>query len=140
MLFTTAAITLLSVVGTAMAATVRVNTRCTDNVFLQLTDSSGVTKQVTLATNGTYSQPLVGSGKQIGITKNADYFASTTPKLVFAYSVAPPTTYWTVSNISGNPFSDSSFAINPTKLECPSITSPDSAVHTCDDAVSYFPT
>lgn len=51
--------------------------------------------------HSTYSEAIKGTGNSIGITKNANFYSSGTPKLILGYSDQSPTLYYSVNHQDG---------------------------------------
>lgn len=140
----TTSIALLSLASTSVAATVGVVNHCNENVYLTIADASQVSQQYNITVNGNYSQPLVGTNNQFGISKSSDYYAATTAKFIFGYSddTADALTYWSVSNLNGDPLTggagEGGFAVIPSDSSCANTTTYDNKVYTCVDTVRNF--
>ncbi|GAB7352678.1 hypothetical protein MBLNU459_g3040t2 [Dothideomycetes sp. NU459] len=132
-------LSLLSLASTSFAATAGIKSQCNDQVYLTVTNSTQQSTQYTIAPNGTYSQPLAGSGNSYGITKDPDYYSSSTPKFVFGWtdSTSDQLTYWSVSSVDGNPLvggaGEGGFNVVFSDPTCSGATTYDGQVHTCPD-------
>ncbi|KAF1347052.1 hypothetical protein BDV97DRAFT_231835 [Delphinella strobiligena] len=134
MRFNIATAILISLASTSFAATVGVVSRCNRTTYVTFTNSAQVSTQYKIAPNGSYNQPLVGTGNAFGITVEANYFVPTTPKLVVGFSVGTTDhlTYWGVTFVDGNPFSGlNGFVVAPSDPSCTETTTSDGQVHVC---------
>ncbi|GAB7352679.1 hypothetical protein MBLNU459_g3040t1 [Dothideomycetes sp. NU459] len=113
-------LSLLSLASTSFAATAGIKSQCNDQVYLTVTNSTQQSTQYTIAPNGTYSQPLAGSGNSYGITKDPDYYSSSTP-----------------NSVDGNPLvggaGEGGFNVVFSDPTCSGATTYDGQVHTCPD-------
>ena len=141
MRFITTTAIVVSLVSSSFASTVGVVSRCNQNLYLLVSNSTVAGAPIALAPNGTYSQPLVGSGNQFGVAKDSDYYATTTAKFTFGFSVATDShlTYWSIGTVNGDPFAGtiggSGFLVAPSDSTCSIANTFDGQVHTCTDAV-----
>lgn len=141
MRFNIATATLLSLASTSLAATVGIVSRCNQTTYVTVTNSSQASTQYKIAANGSYNQPLVGTGNAFGITLEANYFVNTTPKLIVGFSdgTTDHLTYWAVSSVDGNPFAGlNGFVVAPSDPSCTETATLDGQVHVCTDTVSYM--
>lgn len=127
---------ILSLATTAFAVgNAIVDNDCVESVYLTITRSDQTSTQRTIAgTNGTYSEVLSGQGNSFGVTKSADYWSSTTPKLIFGYSEGNDgLSYWTVSTVDGDPTAGEGWKVAPSVSTCTSATNGTMAgqVYTC---------
>jgi len=129
---------LLALTTTAIAGSASVVNRCKEDAFLTVTLSTqqSTTHQIA-GSNGSYSEPITGQGNSWGITKTNDYFSASTPKLIWGFSDAAPTLYYTVSNVDGDPMAGEGFNISSTDAGCGSVTSYDGSTHTCSDSNNF---
>lgn len=132
--FITATATLIGFASTCLAATSGIKNNCNQPIYLTYTDSDADIISTTIAINGTYSQTLGGKGNQFGLTKIADYFTPSTPKLILGFSDSTDLlTYWSVSTVDGNP--GISFLVSASDPSCSTASTIDGQVHTCTDTV-----
>lgn len=126
---------LMALISTAAAGTVSVVNNCVEQKFLTITRSDqSSTIQAIAGQGGSYKENISGQGNSFGITNNDQYYSADTPKLIFGFSDAPPTLYYTVSTVNGDPQTGETFSLN---TACGSVTSYDGLVHTCDDSGDF---
>lgn len=143
MQFTTVIAPLLISASTSFAATAGVKNNSDKTIFVTVTNSSQTSTEYTIAANGSYSQPLIGMGNVLGVTLDPNYFSSSTKKFIFGYTDSPSAklSYWTVSNVDGDPFDGSTpdvtkFLVSASDVSCSTASTYDGQVHTCTDTVS----
>ena len=138
MRFSTTLAGLVALASTALAGNAIVQNNCQEDVYLTITRADQSSTQQRLAGNGgRYSEPVSGNGNSFGLTKNADYFSASTPKLIWGFSDSPPTVYYTVSNVNGDPFAGEGFNLAATDAGCGVVTGYDGATHTCADSNDF---
>lgn len=136
--FSVAAAGLLALASTALAGNSIVKNNCAEQVYLTITDSSQSSTQYALAGNGgSYSAPISGQGNSFGITKNSDYYSASTAKLIWGFSDTPPTLYYSVSSVNGDPFSGESWKLSATDGSCASVSNYDGQTNTCADSNDF---
>ncbi|GAB7337091.1 hypothetical protein MBLNU457_g2492t1 [Dothideomycetes sp. NU457] len=132
---TIAVASLMALISTAAAGTVSVVNNCAEQKFLTITRSNQQsTTQAIAGHGGSYKENISGQGNSFGITNNNQYYSANTPKLIFGFSDAPPTLYYTVSSVNGDPQAGEKFSLN---TACGSVTSYDGLVHTCTDGGDF---
>lgn len=136
---------LLSLAATSLAALATVDNASGVTIYLTVTNSSQISVEHTIDAGTNYTQPLTGMGNAYGITLAPDYFSLETKKFVLGFtdSSAQNLTYWSVSNVDGNPFDGStagvtSFLVDTSFPSCSNTTSYDGAVHVCSDAADLI--
>ena len=135
MRFTIAAAGLMTLISTAAAGTVNVVNHCTEQKFLTITRSNQQSSTMAIAGNGgSYKENINGQGNSFGITNNDQYYSASTPKLIWGFSDAPPTLYYSVSSVNGDPQAGETFSLDSS---CGSVTSYDGQVHACDDSGDF---
>jgi len=137
--YTTTTTTLLAIASTALAAgTATIQNNCPEQVFLTITRSDQQSTTQSLAgSGGKYSEPISGQGNSFGLTKNDQYFSASTPKLIWGFSDAAPTLYYTVSNVDGDAFAGEKFALGASDASCGVVSSYDGSTHTCGDSNNF---
>jgi len=129
---------LLALASTVMAGTAYVRNNCQEQVFLTITRANQQsTTQAIAGSGGLYSEPISGEGNSFGITKNDQYYSPDTPKLIWGFSDAVPTLYYTISNVDGDPMAGESFFLSSSQLTCDAVDSYDGATHVCDDSNDF---
>jgi len=95
---------ILALASSAVAGRAVVHNNCDQDLYLTIARGNGARPpQVKIPKNGgEWSEDYQGVGNSLGITKNANFYSASTPKLVFGYSDQPPTVYYSVSNQDGN--------------------------------------
>ena len=133
------AASLLAIASTALAAgTATVQNNCQEQVYLTITRSDqSSTIQSLAGSGGLYSEPIANQGNSFGLTKNDQYYSASTPKLIWGFSDAAPTLYYTVSNVDGDAFAGESFALSASDAGCGVVSSYDGQVHACDDGNNF---
>lgn len=138
MRFSIAAAGLATMVSTALAGNAIVKNNCAEDVYLTITRSDQSSTQYALAADsGTYSETLTGQGNSFGVTKSADYYSASTPKLIWGFSDSASTVYYSVSSVDGNPFSGESFSLSATNTACGTVTAYDGLTYTCADSNDF---
>ncbi|KAL1297647.1 hypothetical protein AAFC00_006203 [Neodothiora populina] len=124
---------LLAMGSGALAAVAGVKNLCSTTIYVTVTNSSMMSIQYTIASNGTYSQPLAGMGNQFGITTDPSYYSTQSPKFVFGFSdsTSASLTYWSITSVDGSPFD--TFLVATSEPTCTNATAYDGQVHTCTD-------
>ncbi|KAF1980970.1 hypothetical protein K402DRAFT_425774 [Aulographum hederae CBS 113979] len=105
-------LSVLALATSAIAGTAFVRNNCGQTVYLTITRGNQATTTSTIAPGGSFSEGYHGTGNSIGVTKNPDYYSPNTPKLIFGYSDQPPTVYWSVNSVNGDPFSGQTFSVD----------------------------
>jgi len=132
---TIAVASLMALISTAAAGTVSVVNNCVEQKFLTITRSNQQsTTQAIAGQGGSYKENISGQGNSFGITNNDQYYSADTAKLIFGFSDAPPTLYYTVSSVNGDPQAGETFSLN---TACGSVFTYDGLVHTCDDSGDF---
>ncbi|KAF4551977.1 Hypothetical protein D9617_11g008240 [Elsinoe fawcettii] len=133
MQFTTS-LTLLvgALASTAAAGNAVVWNRCTDTIYLTITRANQQSTTRPIAPNQRYSEGIANQGNSFGITRNADYYSPNTPKLIWGFSNAPPTLYYSVSQVNGDPFAGAKFRLKSSDNKCAAITGYDGRTRTCN--------
>ena len=123
---------------TALAGTANVVNQCKENVFLTITTGNQQTTTRQIAgSGGRYSAPVSGQGNSWGVTKKSDYYSASTPKLIWGFSDAPPTLYYTVSQVNGDAFAGQSFKLSASDAKCGTVSGYDGRTRTCADSNSF---
>ncbi|KAL1304136.1 hypothetical protein AAFC00_000564 [Neodothiora populina] len=126
------------IAGTAVAGSAVVQNNCNEEVWLTITRADQSSTQQKLAGNGgRYSEQISGQGNSFGLTKNADYYSASTPKLIWGFSDSNPTLYYSVSSVNGDPFAGEKFQLSATDGNCAQVNSYTSFTYTCADSNTF---
>ncbi|PSK36101.1 hypothetical protein B9Z65_5916 [Elsinoe australis] len=129
----TATLTILAgaLASTAMAGNAIVQNKCTSTIYLTITRANQMTTTRPIAPGQKYSEPIANQGNSFGITRNQDYYSPNTPKLIWGFSNSPPTLYYSVSQVNGNPFEGAKFRLRSSDTKCQAVTGLDGRTRTC---------
>lgn len=139
--FLRTAISLVATITLALAAddpTINVYNECSVPVWIQSTTfgTSGGTAEFT--TGEGFTQLLDNLGNSVGVALESTYYATTTPKLIFGFSVDATSEilYYSVTTEDGNPFASMAFTVTGTDSACTTITSPNGVTYACPATAS----
>ncbi|KAF2154181.1 hypothetical protein K461DRAFT_277283 [Myriangium duriaei CBS 260.36] len=125
---------LSALAATAFAGTANVVNRCNQPAYLTITRSDQTTQTYTLAAGqGQYHEVIKGQGNSYGVTLDPNYYSPNTPKLIWGVSDVPPTLYYSVNTVDGNPFANLGFSLVTSDSTCSGVNSPDARTRTCGD-------
>jgi len=123
---------LMALISTVAAGSISVTNNCAETKFLTITRSDqSSTTQALAGVGGYYQEPVSGQGNSFGITNNDQYYSADTAKLILGTSDAPPTLYYTVSSVNGDPQAGEGFNLYN---DCGTVSTYDGQVHTCSDS------
>ena len=136
--FSVAAAALVTLASTALAGSALVQNNCPEEVYLTITRGDQSSSQLKLAGNGgKYSEPLSGNGNSFGLTKSSDYYSANTPKLIWGFSDAAPTLYYSVSSVDGDALAGEQWQLSASDSGCGVVNSSDGATHACADSNDF---
>ncbi|PNS16736.1 hypothetical protein CAC42_4700 [Sphaceloma murrayae] len=128
---TTLAVLVGAIASTAMAGNAIVENKCTSTIYLTITRANQMSSTRPIAPGQKYQEAIANQGNSFGITRNADYYSPNTPKLIWGFSNAPPTLYYSVSQVNGDPFAGAKFRLRSSDGNCGAVTGYDGRTRTC---------
>lgn len=107
---------------------INVYNECSYPVWIDSTTFGGVAE---FPAGDGFTQSLSALGNSVGVATNAEYFATTTPKLIFGFSVDSTSEilYYSVTTVDGDPFT--TFSVTGSNSECTTVTSPNGVTYAC---------
>ncbi|KAF2221088.1 hypothetical protein BDZ85DRAFT_23949 [Elsinoe ampelina] len=136
-LTTTLTLLTAALASTAAAGNAVVWNRCTDTIYLTITRANQQSTTRPIASGQRYTETIANQGNSFGVTRNPDYFSPNTPKLIWGFSNAPPTLYYSVSQVNGDPFAGAKFRLKSSDGNCQAITGYDGRTRTCGSNNDY---
>ncbi|KJX94771.1 hypothetical protein TI39_contig4159g00066 [Zymoseptoria brevis] len=120
-------LTLLGLSTYTSASSLQINNYCTDSLWTTLTSPSEPFAEPFEIPSGVANiSDISGSGNSLGVTFSKDYYAENTPKLVLGFTSVNGRLWWSLGDISGDPFKGKAF----------NVTTPDhDGKDVCGDAV-----
>lgn len=90
---------LATIAASVSASSVQVNNYCDTPCWITLVNSTYGSSQFELGSGQAWVENISGAGNSLGLTKTADYWSSSTPKLILGTTIDSAKLWWSVNDV-----------------------------------------